>query len=288
MSFENKKNRKESVSKNPQKETSWGGVAHWYDELLEKQDGTFQKEVILPNLIRMLSKTAHLKEGGLPLAGQRILDVACGQGFFSREMTKEGAQVMGTDIANELIDIARNHPDRGTTNKISYFVAPADNLKDVPSGGADAVTIILAIQNIENIHGTMTECARVLKPGGKLMLVLNHPAFRIPKHSSWQWADEEGRNGVQYRRVDAYMSESRVRIDMNPGEDKPTAKKTTVSFHRPLQTYFKTLHKAGFAVSRLEEWISHKQSKPGPRAMEENRIRKEIPMFLALECLRIK
>ena len=287
MSFENKFIKKGALKSAP-KETSWGGVAHWYDELLEKQDGTFQKEVILPNLIRMLSKTAHIKDGGAPLAGQRIVDVACGQGFFSREMTKAGAQVMATDIANELIAIAQNHPDRATTSKISYSVSSADDLKAIPSGGADAVTIILAIQNIENIHGTMAECARVLKPGGKLMLVLNHPSFRIPKHSSWQWAEDEGPHGIQYRRVDAYMSESRVRIDMNPGEDTPTAKKTTVSFHRPLQTYFKTLHKAGFAVARLEEWISHKQSKPGPRAMEENRIRKEIPMFLTLECVRMK
>lgn|ERR1035437_7931756 len=273
------------------KETSWGGVASWYDELLEKQDGTFQKEVILPNLMRMISKTAHLKDNKLPLVGQKILDVACGQGFFSREMAKAGAHVAGVDIANELINIARNHPDRKTTETITYFVSSADDLSFAKTGSVDTVTIVLALQNIENFHGTIVECARVLKPapsGGRLFIVLNHPAFRVPKHSSWQWADDEGIHGVQYRRIDAYMSESRVRIDMNPGEDKPTAKKTTVSFHRPLQVYFKALNKAGFAVSRLEEWISHKESKPGPRSNEENRIRKEIPMFLTLECTLVK
>jgi SAM-dependent methyltransferase len=266
----------------PPKATSWGAVASWYDELLEKQDGTYQKEVILPNLTRMLAVPS-------PLKGKIILDLACGQGFFSREFTKHGAQVVGTDIAKELIEIAQRHPDRTTTEHIKYHVASSDDLSFCPDASVDAVTIVLALQNIEKMFETIAECSRVLRPKGRLYLVLNHPSFRIPKHSSWQWAEDEGAPGVgiQYRRVDAYMSESRTRIDMNPGEGKETSKKTTVSFHRPLQVYVKALAKGHLAISRLEEWISHKQSKPGPRSYEENRIRKEIPLFLAIEAVKL-
>jgi len=57
------------------KDTSWGKVADWYDELLEEKTGTYQTEVILPNILRLLD----LKKG------ETILDLACGQGFFSRE-----------------------------------------------------------------------------------------------------------------------------------------------------------------------------------------------------------
>ena len=49
--------------------TSWGGVASWYDDYLKDED-TYQAKVIAPNLMRML----NLKEG------ERVLDVACGQG----------------------------------------------------------------------------------------------------------------------------------------------------------------------------------------------------------------
>jgi hypothetical protein len=50
----------------------------------------------------------------------------------------------------------------------------------------------------------------------------------------------------------------------------------------------KALAKAGFAVTNLEEWVSHKKSDSGPRAAEENRARKEIPMFMYLEARMIR
>jgi len=290
--------------------TSWGGVSGWYDELLEKREGTYQKDVILPNLMRMIG----VGSGASALKGANVLDLACGQGFFARELAKAGgskagespAKVFGADIAKELIEIAKANPD-AVTRKIEYHVAPSNSLAFIADKSIDVITIVLALQNIEDLAGTMQECARILKPmtimpdgtssGGRLFIVLNHPAFRIPKRSSWQWdhVSEPGKGapgaGHQYRRIDAYMSESRERIDMNPGTaadgDRATSKKFTVSFHRPLQVYFKALTKAGFNVARLEEWVSHKNSVAGPRADEENRIRKEIPMFLTLEARRV-
>ena len=272
--------------------TSWGGVSGWYDELLTKQEGTYQKDVILPNLMRLLA----------PKKGEVILDLACGQGFFSREIEKSGAKVIGADIAKELIAIAERNSPKGPSSSISFHVAPADNIAFCPTASVDRVIIILALQNIENLAGTLEECNRVLRADGRLLFVLNHPAFRVPKNSSWQWdAGQQGaakaellargaaprpHAGSQFRRVDAYMSEIRQRIEMNPGEERQSAKKFTISFHRPLQVYFKGLAKAGFAVSRLEEWISHKKSVAGPRADEENRIRKEIPMFLFIEAIK--
>ena len=221
----------------------------------------------MPNLLRIVE----------PKKGMNILDLACGQGFFSRAFHEKGAKVTGCDIAPELINIARNNSPK----EIEYHTAPADGLTFIENGNMDAVVIILAIQNIENLTGTFSECARVLKKNGKLFIVINHPAFRIPKRSSWQW-DEANR---QYRRIDAYLSERCEKIDMTPGESSEAKKKFTVTFHRPLQVFFKALNKSGFAVSKLEEWISHKKSEKGPRSAEEDRLRKEIPMFLCIEAV---
>lgn len=70
---------------------------------------------------------------------------------------------------------------------------------------------------------------------------------------------------------------------MNPGQVKEgKMPEKTVSFHRPLQSYFKFLQKSGFAVSRLEEWNSHRKSELGKRSKAEDTARKEIPLFLAL------
>lgn len=243
--------------------TSWGKAADWYDKLLAEEK-TYQKDVILPNLLRLMD----VKKG------EAVLDLACGQGFFTREFYKRGASAIGADISGKLIEIARENSPK----EIKYEVASADNLKFLPNKSVNKIAIVLAIQNIENVSGVFAECARVLKRGGKLFIVMNHPAFRIPKASEWGW-DEK--NKIQYRRTDEYLSESKVKIQTHPG-DKPA--EYTISFHRPLQFYFKLLGKNGFCVSRLEEWNSNKKSQPGPRAKAEDKARKEIPLFLFIEA----
>jgi SAM-dependent methyltransferase len=250
------------MAKNP-KATSWGAVADWYDELLSDQD-TFQAKVILPNLARLLA----IKKG------EKVLDLACGTGYFARAWKKQGAQVIGTDVAKELIEIAKKQ-GRG----IAYALASADHLKMLADASIDKITCVLALQNIENIAGVMREVERVLKPGGRFYAVINHPAFRVPKASAWGWDS----SGVQYRRVDKYLSVREEKIKMHPG-DAPEV--TTITFHRPLQFFFSCIAEGGLMVGRLEEWISHKASDSGPRAKAENVARKEIPMFMCLEILK--
>jgi ubiquinone/menaquinone biosynthesis C-methylase UbiE len=250
------------------KDTSWGKVAFWYDELLENKENTYQKELILPNLLRLM----EIKRG------EKILDLACGQGFFTREFSKAGAESFGTDISGELIEIAR----KNSPENIKYYVSPADKLVSILDESMDKVVIVLAIQNIDNFIGTVSECFRVLKKGGKLYIVLNHPAFRIPKKSDWGF-DEKTK--TQYRIIYQYLSELLVNINMHPSK-KLSEDESTVSFHRPLQSYFKAFFKNGFAVSRLEEWSSHKKSQSGPRQKAEDRARKEIPLFMCIEAVK--
>ncbi len=274
------------------KDTSWGNVADRYDEVVSDAD-SYQKKVILPNISRLVS----------PRNGLRVLDLACGQGFFSHELAKAGAQVVGVDVSKELVALARKKagsaehgyfsaekflvlaPSRSQVSaEPAFFLARADDLSVLGQKKFDVAICILAIQNIEDISKTFKEVSRVLEKNGKFVIVLNHPAFRVPKESSWGF-DETTK--TQYRRVDEYLSESRAEIDMNPGrESTDEAEQKTISFHRPLQVYSKTLANAGFAISRIEEWISHKQSEKGPRQIAENKSRKEIPLFMCLECVK--
>lgn len=248
------------------KSTSWGKVANWYDNFLEKNDDSYQRQLILPNLIRLLKIKRE----------EVLLDLGCGQGFFSREFKRSGAKVIGVDISPELIEIAKKHRN----GLIEYHVAAAHDLGFIRAESIDKIAIILTLQNIQNINDVIKECRRVLKPKEKLFIVLNHPAFRIPKKTSWGWDNEKK---VQYRKIDEYLSESGEKIQMHPGI-KPSEK--TISFHRPLQFYFKILSNNGFCVSRLEEWNSHKTSEPGPKAEAENKARREIPLFLFLEAIK--
>jgi ubiquinone/menaquinone biosynthesis C-methylase UbiE len=253
----------------PRAKTSWGGVKEWYTQHLQGND-TYHRQVVLPNLLRCIA----------PKAGEKALDVACGEGFFSRALAESGCDVVGADVSTELVTEARKvAPASGATP--SYVVAPAHELGFVDPDSQDLALCVLALQNIANPHEVFPAIAKALKVGGRLGIVLNHPAFRIPKQSSWGW-DPETR--AQYRRVDKYLSESKDRIQMHPGSD-PSA--TTLSYHRPLQYFVKQLGKAGFAITNLEEWVSHRVSDSGPRAEAENAIRKEIPLFLFIEAKRL-
>lgn len=251
------------MRKEIKKETSWGKVAGWYKDLLFSDKPTYQRDVILPNLLRLMDIKKE----------QTVLDLACGPGFFSREFAAKGARVFGADISGELIAMAAEN-----VKGVSFHVASARRLPFLQAGTIDSISLVLAIQNIENINDVFAECRRVLKPGGRLFLVMNHPAFRVPKESSWGWDKDN-----QYRRIDRYLSQFSAKISMHPGEDKG---ETTISFHRPLQAYFKALAKSGFNVQRLEEWISDRKSDSGPRAAAENKARTEIPLFLCLEAMK--
>lgn len=257
---------KKNTPNNP-KDTSWNKVSVWYDELL-KNDDSYQAKVILPNLLRILD----LKEG------ESVYDLACGQGYFANVFAHSGAKVIASDLSKNLIETAK----KNSKEKIAFYVSPAHNAQFLKDATIDTIVIVLAIQNIENVNDVFIECNRVLKKNGRMVLVLNHPAFRVPQGSDWIFEQ-----GVQFRIVSQYLSPSKIFIDMTPGELNPRKKIKTISFHRSLQDYMKLFSKNGFAITRLEEWISHKQSQTGPRQLAEDKARKEIPMFMCLEIKKL-
>ncbi|MBU0630503.1 MAG: methyltransferase domain-containing protein [Candidatus Margulisbacteria bacterium] len=253
---------------NKHHKTSWNDVAGWYDQLVGEKGSDYHEKVIVPGTLKML----------VPRRGEKILDLACGQGILCRELAKAGTEVVGIDAAPNLIKAAR---ERSTGHKsISYFVSDAADLRPLADSRFDAVACVMAIQNIEPLGKVLAESARVLKKGGRFLIVTSHPCFRIPRQSGWGFDDQRQ---MQYRRVDSYLSELKIPIKMHPGYDPG---KITWTFHRPLGAYFSALNKAGFAVSRLEEWASHRHSLPGAKAKAENRSRQEIPLFLALLAVK--
>lgn len=247
-------------------DTSWGHVADWYNNHLANDD-TYHAKVVLPNLLRVVDLKPH----------ESLLELGCGQGFFVEAFAKTSKKVTGVDVGRALITKAK---ERGVS--ATFIVGSADDLAILKGQTFDVVTIILALQNMKQLSAVCKNIARLLAPGGRVVLVLNHPAFRIPKLTSWG-TDQDAK--VQYRRVDGYMSEVEATIDMTPG--RTTKKEYTVSYHRPLQVYAKAFAKEGFAITKLEEWISHRRSEPGPWAKAENTARKEIPLFMCLALTRI-
>lgn len=292
---------KPNIHKKTENKTSWGKVSDWYDDYLQDED-TYQKQVILPNLMRVLD----------PKPNETVLDIACGQGYFSEAIADRGTRVVAFDTASGLIQKARYRFEKLGLENVSLSVAHADNMEHIPNGSVDNAICVLAAQNIRELDGMFQEAARVLKrakhqdrvgisihkkgnmrdvpsfKGGKLILVLNHPSFRVPKESDWYYEEkiQSPHQGKQGRVVYQYLSEGRITIDMNPGipKERSRDKIYTTSYHRPLQVFVKWLTKHGFVITRIEEWGSHKQSAAGPRKKAEDISRKEIPLFMCIEA----
>lgn len=205
--------------------------------------------------------------------GDSVLDLACGQGVFSRYLMEKGMNVCGLDSSSELI-----HLSRSRSPGVRMVHADAGDAKALLGETFDAVACILAIQNMETPAPALQNVARWLKPDGRFVMVVTHPCFRIPRQTHWGWDDVKK---MEYRRVDLYASEMAIPILTPPMADP---KSFTMTYHRSLETYFLALSAAGLAVDALEEWVSNKSSQPGSRSRAENRARREIPMFLALRA----
>jgi ubiquinone/menaquinone biosynthesis C-methylase UbiE len=247
---------------------SWDHVAGWYDALTGDQGTDFHRRVIIPGVLRLL----QLGED------EEVLDLACGQGVVSVRLHEVGARVTGVDLSPRLIEMARQR----SPEDVRYLVGDARKLEALTDESFDAIVCVLAAQNIDPIAPVFAECARLLEDGGRLVLVAPHPAFRIPRQSGWRW-DEERK--LQSREVFRYLSDLKVPIDMRPF--KQPGQEVTWTYHRPIGAYVTGLAAAGLWTNALEEWPSHKESQPGPRAKAEDRARSEFPMFLALRAVRI-
>ncbi len=255
-----------SSRKKPEKKalTLWDQASRWYDSLVGSQGTDFQKDIIMPGVLRLLEVAKK----------DRVLDLACGQGVFSRYLSQKGINVEGLDSSAELLKYARTR----SGSAVRYHVGDAADAENFKENTFDGIACLMAIQNIEKMDLLFKSACRWLKPGKCFVVVMTHPCFRIPRQSHWGW-DEEKK--LEYRRVDHYMSETNVPILTPPFAD---SKSFTLTYHRPMQSYVSALVQAGLCVDAMEEWISNKNSLPGKRSKAENRARKEIPLFLALRA----
>lgn len=262
--------------------TAWERVAGWYDRLVGAEGSDHHRQVILPGVV-------HLLKGAGVAPGGRVLDLACGQGVLCRHLAREGYRATGVDASPALLGAAVRH-SRGVEPPIRYLEADVTRLigadgrlrDGLDREGFDAVTVVLAAQNLSPLTPVWAAARAALRPGGCLVAVLVHPCFHVPRRSAWHW-DEA--SGSQARLVRSYLTSMTVEIQVHPGLAAHGRESATAPhFHRPLGAYVNTLGDAGLPVDRLEEWVSHKRSTSGARERALDRARREIPLFLALRA----
>ncbi|MCC6734872.1 MAG: bifunctional demethylmenaquinone methyltransferase/2-methoxy-6-polyprenyl-1,4-benzoquinol methylase UbiE [Bauldia sp.] len=103
----------------------------------------------------------------------RVLDVAGGTGDIAFRIARRSPAAVVTvcDINAAMLDVGRERAEaRGLSDRVSFREGNAEALP-LPDGGFDAVTIAFGIRNVPDIPKALREAFRVLRPGGRLLVL---------------------------------------------------------------------------------------------------------------------
>lgn len=246
---------------------SWDAVADWYVGWSGPEGSRHHKRLAIPALIDLLQLQP----------GETVLDIGCGAGALAPAVMKAGAAYTGVDLSAKLIAHARQHHRESAR----FLIGDATRLAAMPElrpGQFDAAAFLLSIQDIDPLEEALASVAWALRPGGRLVLLMTHPCFRIPRQSGWGW--DEGRR-LQFRRIDRYLTP----LDIPMQEYGDGKRGTTRSYHRPLEAYISALAANGLAVDALREVPGGSVARRDePRAVRL--AHSEIPLFLCLRASR--
>ncbi|HEX7804323.1 MAG TPA: bifunctional 2-polyprenyl-6-hydroxyphenol methylase/3-demethylubiquinol 3-O-methyltransferase UbiG [Pseudoxanthomonas sp.] len=105
----------------------------------------------------------------IALQGAAVLDVGCGAGLLSEALAREGAQVTATDLAPELIKVAKLHRLESQVS-VDYRLQSVESLAAEQPGSFDAITCMEMLEHVPDPAAIVAACATLLKPGGQLFL----------------------------------------------------------------------------------------------------------------------
>ena len=186
----------------------------------------------------------------IPFQPKTILDVATGTADMAILMTRylSSARITGIDISAGMLEIGREKIARLKLNgRVELHTGDSERI-DFPDNSFDAVTVAFGIRNFENLEKGLSEMLRVLKPGGRLIVL----EFSKPKKSGFRHLYELYMSGVasplgrllsRNREAYSYLNAS-VRVFPEGKELVNILEKTgyTDNHHRPLSLGICTLY----------------------------------------------
>lgn len=238
--------------------SAYDEIAEWYDE--QVRTGTLLHGFVLPALLELIGD----------VRGQRVCDLACGQGIVARELARRGARVTGVDISERLLALARTEEARDPLG-IIYRLDDGQRLDSFEDASLDGVVSNMALMDIPDVGATYRAVARVLRPGGWLAFSITHPCVQMPG-SDWLERDD----GRIARVSGHYFTEGYWAPENAPG-----VRGRVGAQHRTLGTYLNGLIEARLRIERLAE-----PRFDGIAAGSARTAYRDVPGALLVRCLR--
>jgi 2-polyprenyl-3-methyl-5-hydroxy-6-metoxy-1,4-benzoquinol methylase len=233
-----------------------GGGAR-YDEIADVYVGAVGDDVSDEVASSLLALVGDVR-------GQRVLDLACGQGRISRALARRAASVVGADVSTALLakaEAAESDTPLGITYTHVDVTAP-----DALAGERfDGVACHFGLSDIDDLGASLATVSRVLRPGGWFVFSIVHPCFPgwgPDTPSSWQ-------PGKGYYAEGWWLAGS------------PGFRGKVGASHRTLSTYLNGLVEHGLALERVEE------PEPTTEWLLRQPGRDAVPLYLVARCERI-
>jgi 2-polyprenyl-6-hydroxyphenyl methylase/3-demethylubiquinone-9 3-methyltransferase len=99
------------------------------------------------------------------LAGKKILDVGCGGGILSEAMAQRGANVIGIDMGEAPLNIAKLHALESGVS-VKYQQIPVEQLAEEMPASFDVVTCLEMLEHVPDPASIIQACYKLVKPGG--------------------------------------------------------------------------------------------------------------------------
>jgi SAM-dependent methyltransferase len=247
---------------------AWDIAAEAWDDFVESGKDYYRTEVHGPALLRACGD----------VQGLRVLDLGCGQGWFSRQLAHAGARVVGVELSENQLANARRQ-EEGNPLGIEYRLLDAAEIgSHFPGGGSfDLVTGCMSINDMEEASNALSGAYQVVRPGGRLVFSVPHP-LTDPPVRGWE-RDDQG-NKVALR-VDRYFETGPWMVDWNMSRLKYGWR--SPQWKRTFGEWSELLDDAGFVIKRIHE--------PRPTREQVDRIPElddcyRLPYFLVFDCLK--
>jgi 2-polyprenyl-3-methyl-5-hydroxy-6-metoxy-1,4-benzoquinol methylase len=246
----------------------WNEIAPFWDDQMG-EGNQLQRLLIGPATERLLEVQP----------GQTVLDIACGNGNFTRRLAALGASVVAFDFSETFIQRARARTHLHT-ERIEYRVLDATNSDQIQAlglGRFDASVCNMAFMDMAAIEPLLGALPALLAPGARFVFSVTHPCFNSVGAS--KVAEEEDRAGELVNRfgvkVTGYITPVAKRGLGIIGQPTPQ-----IYFHRPLSALLNACFDAGFVLDRLEEPVFEGESQPS-RPFSWPNLREIPPVLIA-------
>jgi len=217
---------------------AWGSGAKAWVQFVRSGADYYRTELHGPALLAVCD----------PEPGDRVLDLGCGEGYFSRALAERGAAVTGLDVTRELLEAAQEQERRDPLG-ISYLQASASELDRLfRPGSFDLITSCMAVQDMSDPFACLAAARKVLRAGGdRIVISVPHPCTDPPVRE-WR-RDEQGRKVVL--QLDRYFESGPAECHWNMA--RLAYAWTTPYWRKTLQEWSDGVAEAGLIIDRMVE-----------------------------------